>query len=217
MQVVLHNSVSLDGSLTGFMPDMEIHYQLAGSFKADANLVGSNTIISGIELFGESIPAEEALDFEKPIRDKSLPYWVIPDTKGKLQGMLHTCRRFEFCRDVIVLVSESTSDKYLRHLDERNYDYLVCGSVNINFTKAFTLLTEKYQISTLLTDTGQILGSILLNQGLIDKISILIHPLIVGKGCYPMFASIGNQVSLSLIQSETHGKGLQWQVYEVIK
>jgi len=217
MKVVLHNSVSLDGSLTGFMPDMEIHYQLAGSFKADADLVGSNTIISGIELFGESIPTEEAHDFEKPIRDKSLPYWIIPDTKGKLQGMLHTCRRFEFCRDVILLVSDSTSDNYLRHLDERNYDYLVCGSVNVDFTKAFTLLTEKYQISTLLTDTGQVLGSLLLVQGLIDKISLLIHPVIIGKGCYPIFSSTGNQVSLSLIQSETHGKGLQWQVYEVNK
>lgn len=217
MKVVLHNSVSLDGSLTGFMPDMGIHYQLAGSFQAGANLVGSNTIISGIEIFGEGIPTEEPRDFEKPIRDESLPYWIIPDTKGKLLGMLHTCRRFEFCRDVIVLVSESTPAEYLRHLDERNYNYLVCGSVKVDFTKAFALLTEKYGISTLLTDTGQVLGSLLLDNGFVDEISLLIHPVIIGKGHYPMFASAGKQVNLSLIRSETHGEGLQWQVYKVNK
>jgi 2,5-diamino-6-(ribosylamino)-4(3H)-pyrimidinone 5'-phosphate reductase len=40
-EIIIHNSVSLDGSLTGFMPDMGVHYSIAGSYKHDARLIGS--------------------------------------------------------------------------------------------------------------------------------------------------------------------------------
>jgi 2,5-diamino-6-(ribosylamino)-4(3H)-pyrimidinone 5'-phosphate reductase len=64
----------------------------------------------GIELYGGSVPLEEKKDFEKLKRSESLPYWVIPDTKAILKGLLHTCRRFKFCKDVIVLISEENPE-----------------------------------------------------------------------------------------------------------
>ncbi len=118
-KIILHNSVSLDGSLTSFEPNMGLHYQLAGKYNADAHLICSNTVKVGIELYGGGVPLEEKKDFEKPKRSESLPYWVIPDTKAILKGLLHTCRRFEFCRDVIVLISEENPEEYVRHLEER--------------------------------------------------------------------------------------------------
>jgi hypothetical protein len=51
---------------------------------------------------GGEIPPENEADFRKPDRSVALPYWVIVDTKGITQGLLHTCRSFEFCKDVIV-------------------------------------------------------------------------------------------------------------------
>ena len=50
-KVIVHNSVSLDGSLTNFMPDMGLHYQIAGDYKPDAHLIGSNTVKVGVELY----------------------------------------------------------------------------------------------------------------------------------------------------------------------
>src|SRR5512135_907136 len=96
--LIIHNSVSIDGSLTGFMPDMELHYRIASGFKPDAHLIGADTIISGNEMFGEEIPEEIDSDFNPPNRNPELPLWVIVDSRGRLRGMLHTCRRFEFCR-----------------------------------------------------------------------------------------------------------------------
>ncbi len=29
-EIIIHNSISPDGSLVGFMPDMELHYKIAG-------------------------------------------------------------------------------------------------------------------------------------------------------------------------------------------
>jgi 2,5-diamino-6-(ribosylamino)-4(3H)-pyrimidinone 5'-phosphate reductase len=50
-KVVVHNSISLDGSLTGFEPNMQLHYKIAGDYRADANLIGSKTVSAGIELY----------------------------------------------------------------------------------------------------------------------------------------------------------------------
>jgi len=115
-KVIMHNSVSLDGSFTDFEVNMELHYQIANRYKADANLIGSNTIVTGIEVYGGEIPPESDADFKKPDRGVSLPYWVITDTNGITKGMLHTCRSFEFCKDVIVLVSQKTSGDYINYL-----------------------------------------------------------------------------------------------------
>src|SRR4030067_3220500 len=105
-KVIIHNWISLDGSLTNFEPNMGLHYQLAGKYNPDAHLIGSNTIKMGVVLFGEGVPSEEPKDFQKPERDEALPYWVIVDTQGAAKGVLHVSRRFEFCRDIIVLTSK---------------------------------------------------------------------------------------------------------------
>ena len=216
-KVIIHNSVSLDGSLTDFEPNMELHYQIAGKYKPDVHLIGSNTVKVGAELYGEGVPLEEAKDFEKPKRDESLPYWVIPDTKGALEGLLHTCRRFEFCKDVIVLVSEQTPKKYIEHLKERNYGYYVVGEKHVDLEKALELLSAKYGVKKVLADTGKVLSNLLLNQGLASEISLLIHPVIVGNKSYNIFANVSEDVSLKLDKAEILGKGYVWLVYKVSK
>jgi len=216
-KVIIHNSVSLDGSLTDFEPNMELHYQIAGKYKPDVHLIGSNTVKVGTELYGEGVPPEEAKDFEKPKRAESLPYWVIPDTEGALKGLLHTCRRFEFCKDVIVLVSEKTPKEYIEHLKERNYDYHVVGMKHVDLEKALELLSAKYRVKKVLTDTGRILGNLLLNQGLASEVSLLIHPIIVGNKSYSIFSNVSKNIRLKLDKAEILDKGYVWLVYTVRK
>lgn len=216
-KIIIHNSISIDGSLTHFEPNMGLHYQIAGSYKPDAHLIGSNTIKKGIELYGDGVPKEEKKDFEKQKRDKDLPYWVIIDSHAHLKGLLHTCRRFEFCKDVIVLVSEKTPKTYLDHLKKRNYDYHIVGKEYVNLIKALELLSNKYKIKTILTDTGRILGNILLNQGLVSEISLLIHPILVGNKSYTMFSDVDKNLKLKLLKKEILEKQYVWLVYKVGK
>jgi 2,5-diamino-6-(ribosylamino)-4(3H)-pyrimidinone 5'-phosphate reductase len=216
LKTIIHNSVSIDGSITNFEPNMELHYQIAGSFKPDIHLIGSNTIKKGIELYGDNVPEEEKGDFEKQTRDKSLPLWVIIDTYGSLKGLLHTCRRFEFCRDVVILVSEKTPDFYLDHLKERNYDYHIAGKDHVDLKETLELLSKEYQAETILTDAGRILCGLLLNQGLVSKISLLIHPVIVGNNSYNIFSDIDRNLELKLIKEEILEKKYVWLVYEVV-
>lgn len=214
-EIIIHNSISLDGSLSGFMPDMKLHYKIAGSYKPDAHLIGSETIIKGTEMFGGVVPDEVPEDFIPPERDNHLPWWVIVDSSGRLKGLLHTCRRFEYCRDVILLVSESTSGEYLNHLKERNYSYIVAGNDKVDLKMAIHLLQEKYGIERILTDTGRVLGNLLINMGLVTELSILQHPLIVGEECYPMFSDVSKNLKLRLKKSEQFENGCILFVYTI--
>ena len=204
-KIIMHNSVSLDGSFTDFDVDMGLHYQIAGRYKADANLIGSNTIQTGIEIYGGEMPPEDEADFNKPERDAALPYWIIVDTKGITQGLLHTCRSFEFCKDVIVLISQQTSEDYVNYLAERRYDYLVCGNEHVEYEKAFSVLSEKYGIKTILIDSGPTLNGLLLGRGLIDEISLLVSPILVGKKSDTLLAYLnleGQNINLELLTCE---------------
>ncbi|MBP1662173.1 MAG: 5-amino-6-(5-phosphoribosylamino)uracil reductase [Thermoplasmatales archaeon] len=214
-KIILHNSLSLDGSLTGFEPNMELHYRIAGMFKPEVHLIGSNTITAGIELYGTGVPPEKPSDFQKPKRNKKLPSWVIIDSKGKLQGLLHTCRQFEQVREVILLVSQTTPKRYLRYLDERQYEYHIVGKDSVDLSEALALLAKTYQVKTIVTDTGRILGNLLLNQGLVDEISLLVHPVIVGKTAYPMFSDINKNLDGTLVKCEQLEKHYIWLLYKI--
>ena len=216
-KIIIHNSISTDSSLTNFEPNMSLHYKIAGSFKPDINLIGSNTIKKGIELYGEEVHLEEKKDFKKPKRNKKLPYWVIIDTRGKLKGLLHTCRRFELCKDVIILISEKTPKDYLNYLIERNYDYHNVGKDHVDLKKAIELLSNKYKAKTILTDTGRILGNLLIKQGFVSMISLLIHPIIVGNKSYNMFSDINKNLKLKLIKNEILENDYIWLVYTIEK
>ena len=86
-KVIMHNSVSLDGSATDFEVSMGLHYQLAGEYQEDIHFVGANTIKAGIDLYLEEIPPETESDFEKPEKNTDLAYWVVPDTRGILERL----------------------------------------------------------------------------------------------------------------------------------
>lgn len=215
-KVVLHSSVSLDGSLLGFDVDMAAHYEIAGTYRADVHLIGSNTVVAGMKMFCPQIPKEEPSDFQKPKRSKTLPLWVIPDTTGKLRGLHHVYRRFELCRDIVVLVSRKTPRDYLRHLKERNYEYHIVGDDHIDCAQALSLLSKQYHAKTILTDTGRILNCTLLNQGLVDEISLLVHPIIAGKNRYALMGNVDANITLKLTGTRKLGGGKVWLTYNVI-
>ncbi|WP_052402642.1 hypothetical protein [Methanococcoides methylutens] len=100
----MHNSITLDGSFRDIVVDMGIHYGALASFEEDIHLVGANTAKTGIEMFG-ALPPKEDTDLRKPERESTIPKWAIVDSKGILKGSLHLFRRFELCREVVLLVS----------------------------------------------------------------------------------------------------------------
>jgi 2,5-diamino-6-(ribosylamino)-4(3H)-pyrimidinone 5'-phosphate reductase len=188
--------------------------QLAGSFHAQAHLIGSHTIEEGITRYGN--PSEETeADCMKPTRDESLPYWMIIDSTGRLEGLLHEVRKFELNRDVIVFVSKNTPLSYIEYLKDRAYPYHVFGDEKVDLNQMMDCISKDYEIDTILVDSGRILGNLLLRKKLVSHVSMLVHPVIVGEKGYYLFSSITDTISLKLEQSEVFDDEYVWLCYEV--
>ena len=205
-KVIMFNTISLDGALKDFEMDIGLHYQIAGQYKADVHLIGSETARTGIEMFAPEAPPEEDSDFIKPeIKSgDERPLWAVIDSRGILIHLLHVFRRSEFGKDVIVFIAENTPAFYTEYLEERQYDGIVAGENRIDLRKALEILAENYDAQTVLIDAGTTLISILLANGLVDEISLLISPTLVGNESLKLFEKlnpVGDGIKLRLIEN----------------
>lgn len=219
-KLIVHNSISLDGSTTGFEANIIVHYKILSSYQPNAMIVGSNTAKTGTQFFCDKIPPEEESDFQKPEIQSDDPraYWLIADSKGVLEGLLHVFRRSEYCKDVIVLVSETTPESYVNYLKKRNYDFIRAGAERVDIKHALGIAYEKYDFKLVISDSGGVLNSILIEQGLVEEISLILHPEIVGKKGTNLFRSLEKSgVQLELIGDEVVEKKYVHLRYRVLK
>jgi 2,5-diamino-6-(ribosylamino)-4(3H)-pyrimidinone 5'-phosphate reductase len=203
-KVIVFNSISVDGSIKEFQVDVALHYEVLAKMGIDCLLVGSTTAKSGIETFVATIPPEEEGDFHPPKNpDKDAVWWVIPDSRGSMLGLLHVHRKSGYAKDIILLVSKSTPKSYLDYLAERHYDYIVAGDDHVDYKTALEKLNTRYGIKTVVTDSGGILASALIERGLVDEVQLLVAPEIVGQKTVPLFRRVVKPVKLELERVET--------------
>lgn len=199
-KVIMHTQVSLDGCINGF-EDAGIYYSLANRFHADMVLFGSNTVFTA----AENYPPEIEGDFMKPaiVPNDDRPFGVVPDSRGRLRN-LHVIRKMGYLKDIIILVSKTTPQSYLDYLEKRNYDFIVAGEDYVDYGKAFEVLNNRYNCKIIRTDSGGILTNILLEQGLVDEISLIVSPVLVGAALPKAFRSLSldDKGHLELINSE---------------
>lgn len=218
-KVIIYNSVSLDGAIKDFNINIQLHYMIAGKFAADTFLVGSTTAKTGIEIFMKNVPPEEPSDYYKPkiAPNDNRPIWVIADSKGILQGLMHINRRSEYTKNVIVLISSSTPKAYVDYLRERNYDFIIAGKKHVDLKLALEELNKLYDAKTVLTDSGGVLASVLLEQNLVDEVQLLVAPEIVGKKSMNLFRSLNKAVKVELKNAEIVEKSYVLLSYKVVK
>jgi 2,5-diamino-6-(ribosylamino)-4(3H)-pyrimidinone 5'-phosphate reductase len=217
-KVVVYNSVSLDGSIKDFDVDIALHYEVLGQMGAEALLAGSNTAKTGIELFMKTVPPEEPSDYTKPqVEDgDERPLWVIADSRGVMQGLMHVHRRSGYAKDIVVLVSNSTPKDYLDYLKARNYDYIIAGTNHVDYKAALEELNRRFGIEAIVTDSGGVLAAVLLEQGLVDEVQLLVAPQIVGKKAVNLFRSLNQPAKLELMKAGNI-KGHALLVFRVLK
>jgi 2,5-diamino-6-(ribosylamino)-4(3H)-pyrimidinone 5'-phosphate reductase len=203
-KVIQHNGISVDGAITGFVPDMGLHYQVAASFGAQAHLVGSGTAKAGLELFPETVAAEREEDRHRPPLDPDdpRPLFVLVDSRGLMQGHLHTLRGFEHFKDVVVLTTAATPGDYLAYLEEREYRFHRVGEDRVDLRQALELLLGSYGVETVLVDSGPTLCGLLLAQGLVDEVSLVLSAVAVGSGGQRLYGPLERKVDLALVRAE---------------
>jgi 2,5-diamino-6-(ribosylamino)-4(3H)-pyrimidinone 5'-phosphate reductase len=217
-KVIIHNAVSADGRNTGFIPNLQQYYELTMTWKVDATLAGSETILQGPEMFGEEIPEEDDSVFEKPSSDQDGSILVIPDSQGKVR-MWHYLKKQDFWDRFVALVSESTPREYLEYLEKRHIDYIQVGKDKVDIRTALLELNERYGVEVVRADSGGTLNGILFRAGLVSELSILVSPILVG-GADPstIFKDLGIEdelIELRLTHHEKLDGGTVWLRYAV--
>ena len=176
-KVILHNAVSLDGRIDGFPIDLFQYYELIATWKEDATLAGSETFLKA----ASEAPPEDESAFLPPKIDPgdSRALLAIPDSRGRIRTW-HYLRSLPYWRDVVALCSESTPQEYLHYLKERHIDYIIAGQDHVDLCAALEELNSRFGVKVVRVDAGGTLIGQLLRQGLVNEVSLLIYPSLVG-------------------------------------
>ena len=219
-RVILHSAVSADGRIDWFAADIGLFYQIISRWHEDATLGGSDTLLNAP---GE-IPPEAADDLNPPARDPNdtRPLLVVPDSRGRIRTW-HYWRKQPYWRDIVVLCAQATPQEYLNYLAQRRITYIIAGDERVDYRQALEPLNVSYGIGVVRVDSGGTLNGILLRAGLVDEISVLLHPALVGgvspKSFFraPDLSSPEGIIPLKLVHFEQMDNQIVWLVYEVMK
>ncbi|HEU5107981.1 MAG TPA: dihydrofolate reductase family protein [Micromonosporaceae bacterium] len=181
-RVTVHNTVSLDGRVTGFPVDLGLHYEIAGSVPHDAVLTGSGTLLAaaraeGVDLSGED-PDERV---PEAAADNARPWLVVVDSRGLLTR-LAWLRGQPYWRDVLVLCSQATPVDHVDRLRRRRVEHMVVGNDRVDLPAALGALADRYHVTAVRVDAGGALNGQLLAAGLVDEIDLIVAPHLAGAG-----------------------------------
>jgi 2,5-diamino-6-(ribosylamino)-4(3H)-pyrimidinone 5'-phosphate reductase len=220
-KIIIHNAQSLDGRIDWFTPDVGLYYEIATQFKEDATLVGSETILNPYEEV--DIPEEDESAFEMPEKDPEdkRPILVIPDSRGRIRTW-HYLRSLPYWSWWISLVSKKTPQDYLDYLKKRHIDYIAKGRDHVDMKAALEELGSRYGVKNIRMDSGGTLNGVLFRLGLVNEISIIVDPSLVGgtspKSIFraPDLKSAEGVIKLKLIHFEKMKNDNIWLRYEVL-
>ncbi len=219
-RVIIHNGVSADGRMDHFTGDVGLYYELAARLGAEAMLSGSGTVLAAFA--GGEMPAEAETGPFQRNPDDTRGWLVIVDSRGQI-GNLAQIRRQPYWRDVIVLCSRATPPAHREYLHREEVEILVTGDDRVDLRAALAELREKYGIKTLRIDSGGLLNGALLRAGLVDEVSLLVTPALVGGTTprsffvAPDLASPEGVIPLKLAHFEKFDDGTLWLRYEVAR
>jgi 2,5-diamino-6-(ribosylamino)-4(3H)-pyrimidinone 5'-phosphate reductase len=218
-RVTIHNAFSVDGRLDGFSHDLQLFYGCAAKLTHQAVLIGSGTIVAAAKRMGVDLQGQETTLSLSPEERLNLPWWVIVDSGGKVTRF-DWLRSLPHLRDIIVLCAHSTSPAHLDWLRSRGIRHHVVGVQRVDLAAALTLLAENYGVHGVRVDAGPVLNGALLRARLVDGLSVLVAPHLVGDGGHmPLRLAAGTfddeSVPLLLNAVEQISNGYVWLRYSV--
>jgi 2,5-diamino-6-(ribosylamino)-4(3H)-pyrimidinone 5'-phosphate reductase len=122
---------------------------------------------------------------------------------------------------MVSLCSETTPEDHLAYLQAERVDPIVVGGGRVDLRRALEQLAERFGVRTVRVDSGGTLNGALLRAGLVDEVSLLVHPYLVG-GTSPRSPYLAEDlrpgadaVPARLSSVEQVADGLVWLRYEV--
>jgi 2,5-diamino-6-(ribosylamino)-4(3H)-pyrimidinone 5'-phosphate reductase len=218
LHVVLHIQTSVDAKADGFEIDMGTYYRLAETFDPDALISGADTMLKAP--IPEEVP-EWSFEVAKNFPSCSRSIMAIVDSKGRVRSW-SALKKQPFWKVPVALCSESTPKEHLKYLASEGIDTIIAGKDRVDLKKALEALRSRYGVKRVRVDSGGTLSAALLKEGLVDEISLIVSPTIVGNLSVntmvnPKLLELTEPQKLKLTHVERLEDDLVWLKYDVIK
>ncbi len=218
-RVIVYNGTSVDGRIDWGGPTAEQFYSRVGIWHEDATLAGSRT------MYGPDAtpdPEDLVLPPAQPEPGHERAILAVVDSRGAVRNW-GQIRALPYWKDWVALCTRRTPPEHLAYLERVGVRPIVAGEERVDLAAALEMLAREYGVRVVRVDSGGILNGVLLRAGLVDEVSLLVHPALVGgespRTVYraPDLASSEGVIPLRLIHLETLPDGALWLRYEVVR
>jgi len=217
--VIVYNGISVDGRIDWGGPSAEQYHGLIGVWHEDATLAGSRTMVSA------GTPADAAdltLPPVEPSPGDERSILAVVDSGGAVRtwGAL---RALPYWKGFVSFCTQSTPPEHLAYLERVGVRAIVVGQERVDLARALEILASEFGARVVRVDSGGTLNGALLRAGLVDEVSVLVHPSLVGgespRTMYraPDLTSAEGVIPLRLIHLETLPDQALWLRYEVVR
>lgn len=119
---------------------------------------------------------------------------------------------------VVAVVAESVDDDYLAYLQSIDASYLFGGKTDIDLAQVVAILAQELGTKRLIVEGGPHVSGSFVEAGLVDEVSVLILPLVDGRGDHPASFEVAKQTwskptYLTLASAEIQDGGAVWLRY----
>ncbi|MGE5123176.1 MAG: dihydrofolate reductase family protein [Acidobacteriaceae bacterium] len=175
--VILHMGISVDGRIDWGGGSDNPYYELVDQLGADTDISGSNTIIQA--QFPDDPQKALGQVYADWIKKPSRPRHAIVDSKGRIKTW-EIIKKQPWWNGYISLCSQDTPQSHLDYLKELDVSYIIAGGSQVDLRLALENLNAQFGTRKVRVDSGGILNGVLLRQGLVDEVSVIISPSLVG-------------------------------------
>lgn len=222
--IICHMMSSLDGhALTDgwarpFMKDANTLYEkLAERFAFDAWICGRVTMqeISHGETYPKGL-ARSPIPRTHYFADRdAAKYAVSIDPHGKVAWKSNQA----LDSHVVEVVTEAVSDDYLAYLQSIKVSYIFAGEQEIDLQRVVDILAKELGAQRLIVEGGPHVSGAFVNAGLVDEVSVIILPLIDGRGEHPASFEVAPEAwtqpaYLTLTAADVQEGGAVWLRYK---
>jgi 2,5-diamino-6-(ribosylamino)-4(3H)-pyrimidinone 5'-phosphate reductase len=215
-RVILHNAVSADGRTTGLTANLGLFYELAARWQEDVTLAGCDTILAALRQRSSEAEADP------PASDVATRgRLAVIDSRGRIKDW-RSLKQWPFWSDFVAIGSEATPVAHLAYLRYQEVETITTGADKVDLAEALTEISTRYGARTVRVESGGTLNAALLRHGLVDEVSLLIHPVLIG-GMSPhtvyrtMELAADTPIEMKLVECQLLDQTYAWLRYELIK
>lgn len=221
--VICHMMASLDGRIDCMMTeqidDTNHYYEALSSLDCPSTLEGKITLLNHYALDGAFRPKETHEDAGQQIykATEAKGYAIGVDTFGTLLWDDNTTELFG--RPLLMILSERASQEYLDYLKHKHISYITVGNDSIDLVSALDILRSQFGVDRLAVVGGGHINGSMLDQGLIDEVSMIYGYGIDGReGMAAVFDGrpMERKPVRLAFKSVEEQDGIVWMRYQVI-